>query len=314
MYPEIKPFNDFFLDVTGNHSIYVEECGNPEGIPLIFIHGGPGAGCSADDRRFFNPDKYRIILFDQRGCGRSKPLASIQNNTTTDLINDIESIKRQLNIEKWIVFGGSWGSTLSIVYAENFADSVSALVLRGIFLATAEEIGYLNSAQSRRYYPEEYLKYANFIDENKRDNLQLAYYEMMNNGPDAKKIEAAKYYRDWELNSAFLSPPAGFDDANEPAKKVLAESLIQCHYMVNMCFLSPGYITTNINRIVDIPTHIVHGRYDLLCAPSSAYELHKLLPQSELTFTQRAGHVSREEGTGAKLVEIMDLLADKLQK
>lgn len=309
LYKPIEPFNSFHLDVSDLHKVYVEECGNPAGMPVLFIHGGPGAGCSADDRRFFNPEHYRIILFDQRGCGRSKPLASIEDNTTQHLVSDIEKIRSHLKIDNWIVFGGSWGSTLSLVYTETFPKRVSALVVRGVFLAKDENISYLNRAETKRFYPQEYEEYLNFIDKDKRNNLQSAYYELMKHGDKNTKVEAAKKYRNWEMNSAFLTPPAEFAPSDESPTRVLAESLIQCHYLVNRCFLEENQIKHNLDAIYDIPTFIVNGRYDLLCPPDIAYELHQAHPNSELFICQEAGHVSREKGTGEKLVEIMDNLA-----
>jgi proline iminopeptidase len=310
LYPKIEPYNHFYHDVTAPHRLYVEECGNPKGLPVIFIHGGPGAGCSKDDRRFFNPEKYRIILFDQRGCNRSTPLALLENNTTDHLISDIESIRIHLNIKKWVVFGGSWGSTLSLVYAETHPDPVYALVLRGIFLGSEKEFEHLNSGGMSRFYPEEFLTYQAFIPKEKQNNLHLAYYDIMTNGSQIEKLEAARCFTNWDMRGVSLAAPYMLIKQEECTTEILAEALIQCHYMVNRCFLKDGQIARNITKISDVPTTIVHGRNDMLCAPEKAYELHQALPDSELFFTQKAGHASRDQGTKEKLIETMDKLAE----
>jgi proline iminopeptidase len=313
LYPKIQPYAQFYLDVTHPHSLYVEECGNPNGLPVIFIHGGPGAGCSEDDRRFFNPDTYRIILFDQRGCGRSKPSAELDNNTTNYLINDIELIRGHLGVQQWIVFGGSWGSTLSLAYSEYFPDPVLALVLRGIFFGSEEEINSLsNGCGMSRFYPEEYLVYKNFITTDKQDNLHAAYYDIMKNGALPEKYKAANNFVNWDMRGVSLVAPPKINDPESQSDNILAEALVQCHYMVNGCFLETDQIINNISKIAHIPTTIVHGRYDMLCPPQKAFDLHQALPNSELYFTQKAGHASRDEGTGEKLVETMNKLAERL--
>ena len=314
LYPEIQPYSQFFLAVTNPHNLYVEECGNPDGLPIIFIHGGPGAGCSEDDRRFFDPSKYRIVLFDQRGCGRSKPLSLTENNTTQDLINDIERIREQLGIEQWVVFGGSWGSTLSLTYAQHNPNAVLALVLRGIFLGNQQEIDYLNTGGPKSYYPEEFLAFKNFIATDKQNNLHQAYLDIMQFGQPEEKLKAAENFVTWDMRCVFLdNPPPGLVDPSHHPEMLIAEALIQCHYMVNSCFLKPGQLIENASKISHIPTTIVHGRYDMLCAPKVAFELHQVLPNSELFFSQKAGHSSRDEGTGEKLVEILDKLATSIK-
>jgi len=313
LYPEIEPYSHFYHDVTPPHRLYVEECGNPSGLPVIFIHGGPGAGCSKEDRRFFNPDVYRIILFDQRGCNRSTPLALLENNTTEHLISDIESIRVHLNIEKWVVFGGSWGSTLSLVYAETYPDAILSLVLRGIFLGSKGEIEYLNSGAMNRFYPEEYQTYKALIPEEKQSNLHLAYYNIMKDGSQTEKMEAARRFTNWDMRGVSLSTPLVPIEQENCSIEILAEALIQCHYMIHNCFLKEDQIPRNIINIIHIPTTIIHGRYDMLCAPQKAYELHQILPNSELFFTEKAGHASRDEGTIDKLIETMDKLAKALE-
>lgn len=314
LYPKIKPYSHFHIAATHPHSLYVEECGNPDGLPVIFIHGGPGAGCSEDDRRFFDPTKYRVVLFDQRGCGRSKPLSLTENNTTQDLINDIEMIREKLGIQQWIVFGGSWGSTLSLAYSQHNPSAVLALVLRGIFLANRGEIDYLNSGGPGSFYPQEFQEFKNFISTDKQDNLHQSYLDIMQFGKPAEKLKAAETFVTWDMRCVFLdNPPEGLIDSTNHPEMLIAEALIQCHYMVNGCFLKPGQLIENATKIAHIPTTIVHGRYDMLCAPKVAYDLHQVLPNSELFFTQHAGHSSRDEGTGEKLVETMDRLASTIK-
>lgn len=313
LYPEIEPYSHFYHDVTPPHRLYVEECGNPSGLPVIFIHGGPGAGCSKEDRRFFNPDVYRVILFDQRGCNRSTPLALLENNTTEHLISDIESIRKHLKIKKWVVFGGSWGSTLSLVYAETYPETILSLVLRGIFLGSESEFEHLNSGAMSRFYPEEYLIYKALIPKEKQDNLHLAYYDIMKNSSQSEKLEAARRFTNWDMRGVSLSTPLTPIEQEDCSIEILAGALIQCHYMVHNCFLKHEQITSKITNIIHIPTTIIHGRYDMLCAPQSAYELQQVLPNSELFITQKAGHASRDEGTLDKLVETMNKLSKALK-
>lgn len=313
LYPNIEPYNTFYYNVTSPHQLYVEECGNPLGVPVIFIHGGPGAGCSREDRRFFNPDIFRVVLFDQRGCNRSKPLGLLENNTTNDLINDIELIRAHLKIDKWFVFGGSWGSTLSLLYAENFPERVLHLILRGIFLGSDNEFQHLNSGAASHFYPEEFLVYKSIIPEENHNDLHLAYYEILKNSNVDKKLEAARLFMNWDMLNVSLESTFIPISKEEVTEKLLAEALIQCHYMVNKCFLGKGQVINNIRNIINLPVTIVHGRYDLLCAPKIAFELHKLLPQSEMFFIQTAGHSSRDKGTLDRLVGIMDELGMSLK-
>ena len=234
------------------------------------------------------------------------------DNTTGHLISDIESIRTHLNIKKWIVFGGSWGSTLSLLYAEKYPASVLSLVLRGIFLGSEEEFEHLNTGAMSRFYPEEYLTYKALIPKEKQNNLHLAYYDILKNGSLSEKLEAARRFTNWDMRGVSLANPLTPIEEADCSSEILAEALIQCHYMVNNCFLKHEQIIRNITSIIHIPTTIVHGRYDMLCAPEKAYELHQVLPHSKLFFTQKAGHASRDEGTVEKLIETMDKLPETL--
>ena len=239
-------------------------------------------------------------------------MALLENNTTDHLISDIESIRIHLNIKEWIVFGGSWGSTLSLVYAETYPENIRHLVLRGIFLGSEGEFKHLNNGAMGRFYPEEYLTYKALIPEEKQNNLHLAYYDIMKNGSQSEKLEAARRFTNWDMQGVSIDTPITPIEQEDSSIEILAEALIQCHYMVNNCFLKCEQIIRSITSIGHIPTTIVHGRYDMLCAPQKAYELHQVLPHSELFFTQKAGHASRDEGTLEILIETMDKLAESL--
>lgn len=309
LYPEIKPYKHYFIDVDVPHSLYVEECGNPNGLPVIFIHGGPGAGCTEADRRFFDPAKYRVILFDQRGCGRSTPLAELSNNTTPHLIADIEKIRLQLGIDRWVVFGGSWGSTLSLAYTQTHPDVPLALIIRGIFMATSKELSHLNIMGMRAFYPEEFERFVNYLPEGKRENVFESYYELMTTGEFDTRADAAKEYSDWHMNGVCLNEIALGMEPDEDPQSILAATVIECHFMVNGCFFEPDQLLNNLAKIEHIPMTIIQGRYDLLCPPEAAWKLHKALPLSELHINQKAGHASRDPGNGDLLVEATDAVS-----
>ncbi len=302
LYPTIEPYHHFHLAVSELHSLYVEVCGNPEGIPVLFVHGGPGAGAKLDDRCFFNPEQYRIILFDQRGCGRSTPLGEITANTTTDLIADIESIRAHLAIEKWLVFGGSWGSTLSLVYAQAHVNRVLGLILRGVFFAQSDENHWLWQEGLSQFYPEAYRRYKGFIAEEKQHDLISAYYELMKADDEITKNAAAIELMRWE--SAGVSMAVGSD--TDDSKLSYHQGLIEAHYCANACFLKPKQIAKGLDLLLDVPVFIVNGRYDMLTPPRVAYELHRALPQSRLQIVDLAGHASKEPAMIDVLVTATD--------
>ncbi len=311
LFPSIEPYNHFYLDLDSVHSLYVEECGNPEGIPAVFIHGGPGAGCSADDRRFFDPARYRIILFDQRGCGRSLPLAELKDNTTQYLIADIEKIRQHLKINQWVVFGGSWGSTLGLAYAQAHPGIPLALILRGVFLGTQSEIDFFTDYGMGRFYPQEYLRFKQYLPKQYQDNPDVGYYKLMTTGDKESRVAAAKSYTAWPMACLSLTPGSVNLSEEEP-EAALAEALLEVHYMVNQCFLSPGQLMDGMDKIQHIPTKIVQGRYDLITPPIAAYEVHKALPNSELNIINTAGHYSRDPGTAEGLVDATNSIAASL--
>jgi proline iminopeptidase len=302
-YPEISPFNDFLLDVDAQHQVYVEQCGNPEGQPVLFIHGGPGGGCSTNDRRFFDPEKYHIILFDQRGCGRSLPHGCLDNNETSFLVEDIEKIRQQLSIEKWHVFGGSWGSTLSLVYAQTHPVSVSSLVLRGIFLGRDVDTNWtFSGGGATRIFPDYWQEYLDALPKGKEQATTHAAYEMLV-GEDkelAQKIATA--WSIWEIRCCTLIPDQAFVDAATGDDHAWTLARHEAHFMVNDCFLSDNQILANCDKIKDIPTSIVHGRYDIVCPADNAWLLHQQLPKSNLVISDASGHASVEPNTKHHLI------------
>ena len=303
LFPAIEPYDIGFLK-KGKHKIYYEQCGNPKGKPAIFLHGGPGGGCGSLSRRFFNPKKYRIILFDQRGCGRSKPHTCLEDNTTWHLIEDIESIREILDIKKWLVFGGSWGSTLAIAYAQKHPKNVSQLVLRGIFMLRQKELQWFYQYGASEMYPEAWQGFLKEIPENERDNLIEAYRKIFYGDDEEKKLSAAKAWSKWEASCSFINynPDAVKDSLN--AEFALAFALIENHYFINKGFLdNENQLLENIDIIRNIPAVIIQGRYDVVCPPTTAYELHSKWPESELVIAPFSGHSAFEKEITHELIK-----------
>ena len=303
LFPAIEPYDTGFLK-KGKHKIYYEQCGNPKGKPAIFLHGGPGGGCGSLSRRFFNPKKYRIILFDQRGCGRSKPHTCLEDNTTWHLIEDIESIREILDIKKWLVFGGSWGSTLAIAYAQKHPKNVSQLVLRGIFMLRQKELQWFYQYGASEMYPEAWQGFLKEIPENERDNLIEAYRKIFYGDDEEKKLSAAKAWSKWEASCSFINynPDAVKDSLN--AEFALAFALIENHYFVNKGFLdNENQLLENIDVIRNIPAVIIQGRYDVVCPPATAYELYSKWPESELVIAPFSGHSAFEKEITHELIK-----------
>ncbi len=303
LYPAIEPYDSGFIK-KGIHEIYYEQSGNPKGKPAIFLHGGPGGGAGGFSRRFFNPKKYRIVLFDQRGCGKSKPHACLEDNTTWHLVEDIESIREQLDIEKWLVFGGSWGSTLALAYAQSHPQCVSELVLRGIFMLRQKELQWFYQYGASEIYPEAWQGFLDEIPKEKRTHLIEAYREIFGSEDEEKKLSAAKAWSKWEASTSFINhnPEAVKESINN--QFALAFALIENHYFVNKGFLeNENQLLDNIEKIRHIPTVIIQGRYDVVCPPTTAYELHQRWPESELKIAPYSGHSAFEE-------EITDLLIE----
>jgi len=303
LFPSIEPYDNGYLK-KGVHEIYYEQCGNPKGKPAIFLHGGPGGGSGKLSRRFFDPKKYRIILFDQRGCGNSKPHTCLEDNTTWHLIEDIESIREELNIKKWLVFGGSWGSTLAIAYAQKYPKYVSEMVLRGIFMLREKELQWFYQYGASEMYPEAWQGFLEEIPEEERSNLIEAYRKIFYGKDKEKKLSAAKAWSKWEASCSFINynPNAVKDSVN--AEFALAFALIENHYFVNKGFLdNENQLLDNIDIIRNIPSIIIQGRYDVVCPPTTAYELHSRWPESELIIAPFSGHSSFEKEITHELIK-----------
>lgn len=299
LYPSIKPNQTLMLKVDETHEIYVEESGNPEGLPVIFIHGGPGGGCRELDRCFFDPEAYRIILFDQRGAGRSTPHSSLENNTTGHLINDIEKIRAHFSIDKWVVFGGSWGSTLSLAYAQAHPEFVLSLILRGIFLGSDEEAYWLYGSKGcAKIFPDYYKDFHAPLGEEQISDEEIIsdYYQLLTSDDEVHRMAAAKAWSIFEGSIATLEPDLERIKHSADPHFALAIARIECHYFVNSCFLEPGQLLENMDKIAHIPGHIVHGRYDMITTPSVAWKLQEAWPKAQLTFIRDAGHSSSEPG------------------
>ena len=308
LFPEIEPFNSGLLKVSDIHSIYFEEVGNPKGHPVVYLHGGPGAGVSSGIRRFFDPEFYRVILFDQRGCGKSTPFLELKENTTWDLVADIEKLREHLGIEKWLVFGGSWGSTLSLFYSETHPKRVTGMILRGIFLGRPAELSSLFAADSvaARLFPEEYGKLVDHIPVDERGNMMKAYFSRFLSSDENIRNEAAILYSTWESTCCTLLPQEIVVDMEQDSY-VLSCSVLECHYFLNNMFCkSDNHLLDNIDKIKDIPTIIVQGRYDACCPPFSAYDLHKAMPKSKLIIVPGASHSVWEPGIQEELVKALE--------
>ncbi len=311
LYPKIKPYDSGFLNVD-EHQVYFEQCGNPNGKPAVFLHGGPGGGGSEEVRRFFNPNVYRIIVFDQRGCGRSKPHGCLENNTTWDLVSDIELLRKKLDINKWLVFGGSWGSTLSLAYAQTHPDSVSELILRGIFLLREEELKWFYQDGSSRIFPEAWQEFVDIIDEDERDDLMGAYHRIFNSDDTAKKLAAAIAWTKWEASTISLSySPTTVDEMSNP-EFALAFALIENHYFINKgWFETENQLIENIEIIRSIPSVIVQGRYDAVCPMKTAWELSQAWPEAEMIIAPASGHTAFEKEITHALISATDKFGKK---
>ena len=309
-FPPVEPYQTEYLDVGSGHQIYIEESGNPQGVPVLFLHGGPGAATNAGHRSYFDPEMYRIILFDQRGCGKSSPHASILNNTTWDLVSDIEKIRRFLGLEKWVVFGGSWGSTLALAYAEEHPTSVAALVLRGIFLGRNKELRWFYQFGAHHIFTDVWEKYIEVVPLEKRGDLISAYYELLRSSDEGVRKKAAKAWAAWEAsNLRLVFDPSLFVDFTEDSHAD-ALSRIECHYFQNKCFFkTDNYLIENVGKIRHIPAVIIHGRYDLVCPFETAWELHKAWPEAAFEIIPDAGHSASEVGIVDALIRWTDSFA-----
>ncbi|GGF68167.1 proline iminopeptidase [Mameliella alba] len=308
LYPAIDPFDQRMLDVGDGHRIYVEQCGNPEGQPVIVLHGGPGGGCSPAMRRYFDPRYYRVILFDQRGCGRSRPHASVVANTTWNLVADIEHIRAELEIDRTVVFGGSWGATLALIYAISHPEAVSQLVLRGVFLMTRTELDWFYGGGAGQFWPEPWARFADMIPEDERDDLIAAYHKRLFSGDLRTETRFAQAWSSWE--NALASVYSNGMGGEAPGEYARAFARLENHYFINAGFLDEdGWILNNIGRLADVPGVIVQGRYDMICPPRRAWDLAQAWPGADLRMIRNAGHALSEPGISAELVRVMDDLA-----
>lgn len=313
LYPLIEPHKVHHLPVSDGHTLYVEECGTAAGLPAVFLHGGPGAGCETYHRQFFDPAAYRIVLFDQRGCGRSTPHASLQANTTQALIEDIETLRQQLDIDQWVVFGGSWGSTLALAYAEAYPQRVLGLVLRGIFLCRPRDIHWFYQEGASFLLPDQWQDFLQPIPEDERHDLVSAYYRRLTGDDEIAMMAAAKAWSIWEGRSSTLLPKRAVVDHFASTKTALSLARIECHYFMNNSFMQPGQLLADAGRLADIPGVIVHGRYDVVCPLEQAWLLHHAWPESRLEIIQDAGHSATEPGIVDALVTATDQFARRFR-
>lgn len=309
LYPPLEPYAAHMLKVQAPHELYVEECGDPHGLPAVFVHGGPGGGCTSDNRRFFDPGRYRIVLFDQRGSGRSTPHAELKHNTTQALVADMEQIREMLGIERWLVFGGSWGSTLALVYAETHPERVLALVLRGIFLVSPAELHWFYQDGIQHLFPDYFEQFTAPIPPTERQDLMRAYHRRLTSDDLQVRLHAAEAWSLFEARCSSLLPSKTIVEHFSEPDIAMAIARIECHYFVNDCFLQPDQIIRDVPRIRDIPGVIVQGRYDVVCPAAAAWRLHKAWPQARFQLIADAGHASSEPGICAALVEATETYA-----
>lgn len=312
LYPAIDPYVRHTLSVDPPHRVYVEECGNPGGIPVLFVHGGPGGGCEPYHRQFFDPDRYRIILFDQRGCGRSTPHASLDGNNTQALLSDIETIREHLNVERWLIFGGSWGSTLGLLYAESFPQRVVGLVLRGIFLCRSRDVSWFYQNGASRLFPDYWKEFISQIQPDRRDNLVSAYYQLLTGADEVKRLSAARAWSIWEGRTSTLESRAALVNRFGDSHIALSMARIECHYFVHNAFIQENQILDQAKHLKGIPGVIVHGRYDVVCPVDQAWLLHQHWSDSRLVIVPGSGHSTSEPAMVDPLIRATDHFAETL--
>jgi len=312
--PSIKPNAQHMLAVDDLHKIYVEESGDPNGIPVLFVHGGPGAGTTPDDRRYFDPQVYRIILFDQRGCGHSTPYGSLEKNTTQDLIKDMEAIREFFKIKRWMLFGGSWGATLSLLYAQQHPRQVIGMILRGAFLSRECDYRWLYQNGACHVFPDYWQEFILPIPEEERDNLVAAYYKRLSGEDEIARMNAAKHWSQWEGQCATLNPNKAVFERFTNAHTAVSLARIETHFFMHQCFIEQNQILRDMFKLEGIPSIIVHGRYDMICTLDNSYLLNRAWPGSELQVVRDAGHSAAEPGITDVLVNAAESMAKLLSK
>jgi len=314
IYPEITPYKVHQLQVSDIHTLYIEESGNPKGIPALFVHGGPGGGSDHKSRRFFDPEQYRIIVFDQRGAGKSTPHAELSDNTTQHLISDIEKIREYLEIQSWVLFGGSWGSTLSLLYAQSFPSRVLELILRGIFLCRKKDLHWFYQYGASQIFPDEWQQYIRPIALDQRNALISAYYKMLTSENELERMAAAKAWSGWEGACSTLKINKAVRDHFTQPQTALAMARIECHFFINESFIEENQIIENMHKISHIPGAIVHGRYDMVCPVDNAFELKNNWLEARLNIVRDAGHSAFEPGNIDALIRATIETARRLNK
>lgn len=311
MFPAIRPYTSELFAVGEPHALYVEQSGNPNGIPVVFLHGGPGGGCSSKHRQFFDPQRYRIVLFDQRGAGQSTPHASLDNNTTAHLISDIEAIRQHLGIEQWLVFGGSWGSSLGLAYAEAHPDQVLGLILRGIFLCRSRDVEWFYQEGASRLFPEYWQDFLAPVAESQRHDMVSAYHALLTGEDEVARMRAAEAWSLWEGRTSTLKPNAQLAQSFAAPFSALAMARIECHYFRHASFMRDNQLLKDAHRLADIPTWIVHGRYDSVCPVEQAYDLGQAMPHAHLQIIDASGHSAFEPDILAALIAATESFADQ---
>ncbi|MBU2957030.1 prolyl aminopeptidase [Paracoccus sp. 1_MG-2023] len=307
LHPAVEPFARHMLEVGSGHTLYVEECGNPAGRPVVVLHGGPGGGCSPFMRRFFDPDHYRVVLFDQRGCGRSRPQASVEANTTPHLVADIEAIRTHLGIDRWLLFGGSWGATLAVAYAETHPDRTTGLVLRGVFLGMQTELDWFYGGGAGRFFPDLWAQFQEPIPEAERGDMIAAYHARLFDPDTSRQARFAQPWLMWENALAGLQSSPG---SHAPADYARAFARLENHFFSNRCFLDEGQLLRDRHRIEHLPAVIVQGRYDMVCPPLSAWRLADGWDRCQMRLVPASGHALSEPRITAELAGVMDQIRD----
>ena len=307
LYPEISPYNQFFLETGCQHSVYVEQSGNPDGIPVIFLHGGPCSGTKPDHRRFFNPECYRIILFDQRGCGLSLPFGTLESNTTQDLIDDMEHIRKNLKIDKWLLFGGSWGGALSLLYAQQYCHFVTGMILRGVFLVRRQDLDWFAKDGVNRIYPEQWQRLLESLEAVEPDSLVVGLCAALWGADEVAQRRVTKEWMAWGGQVALGNDYNPASQNDHVTEKMVKQVRMELHYAKNNYFIKEGQVLDGCSTLSHIPTIIIHGRQDLVCPIEAGMSLHQVMPHAEYVVLPNAGHIAQ----GAEMIDALVVATDK---